>query len=166
MQQRWTLLVNGWPVLVLCATIVFAQETAGPPWAPNSKALEATLAYGQSLTQWGLLILGGSVAILLGTSYHAPRHRLVRLSYVLFLPGWILLGLSMLSGTTASRVYLAFLWGAGNNPEATAAKIDAEIFCQLRFIEFAILTFGTWLVVYLVWWVFLRPAEQPNRVAQ
>ncbi|HME01194.1 MAG TPA: hypothetical protein VKM93_28260 [Terriglobia bacterium] len=144
--------------LALYGTTIFAQAAQAVK-VLDPKALEASMGFAQSLTQWALLILGGSVAILVGTSYHAPKKLFFRYSYFLFFGGWLFLGRSMLCGANVNRAYLAYLWNASDNPEAYAT-INAEAFCQLSAMECALGIFGMWLLLYLVWWVLFRPREQ------
>jgi hypothetical protein len=54
--------------------------------------LKEVVEYASSLSQMALAVVGGTIAVLLGTSYLRPAHLLMRAIYFLFLPGWYCLG--------------------------------------------------------------------------
>lgn len=134
------------------------------------KPFEAALDLTKKLVDWALLILGGSIALLLGTSHAYPANFWLRLVYVLFPAGWILLAASMNYGVRAQRAYLALLFRA--DPAAaekmeerlTRAKqiLAEDTYQQIRYLKAGLLVFALWLTVYLVWWLAgldLQPAK-------
>jgi hypothetical protein len=58
-------------VIFLIATSVASLYSAQPdqPQITDVKAFEGIVAFSQSLSGWALLIAGGSIVILVGTSY-------------------------------------------------------------------------------------------------
>jgi hypothetical protein len=54
--------------------------------ADGSKFFEAAQALAQSLSQWDLLIIAGSMVVIVSTSYYRPARRKIRAAYLLFLP--------------------------------------------------------------------------------
>ena len=143
------------PLLMLSALCCFAQAPGGKDFDP-AKAFEATVSYSQSLTEWALLIFGGSVVIVVGTSYVRPRKRWVRSTYFLFMFGWACLGLSMYYGSQVQRVYLAHLWSSEVSLSEARATINKETFMQIKCLKWALGVFGTWLWVYLCWWILQK----------
>ena len=106
---------------------------------------------------WALSILGGTIAAIIGTSYLSPQKKKLRMWYLLFIPGWILLALSIYYCDKISRRNIA----AGFVPEEKLLDIVRAMtsdyqFQQLFFFA-AIIVFVLWLLVYLIWWVFMQP---------
>jgi hypothetical protein len=106
------------------------------------------------VVNWCLCLTGGSIATLLGSIYVRPVGKKMKLSYFLFLLGWIFLG-------------IAFKYGADLGNESVSVEQHGEskyidIFFQMRndyssqlsYFNFALYTFGTWLFIYLLWWIF------------
>ena len=59
------------------------------------------------LVTWALAIVAGSVATIVSTSYLRPMNRAMRCIYLLFIPGWLFLGLSIYYGERISRRLMA-----------------------------------------------------------
>lgn len=137
--------------------VAIAPDTS--PVSPKLKILEAAVAMAQSLSQWALVIIGGTLAIIVGTSYYRPDSRRVRAIYLLFVPAWILLALSISNGSLIQRRYLAYLFLNPENPSSQAtvtqiiSKVNDEAYWQLITLEWALLCLGVWLLFYLVWWI-------------
>lgn len=111
------------------------------------------LSYSQSLTQWALLLLGGTVAIMVGTEFHRPALRWVRCLWGLFIPGWGCLLMSTLRGTTVQRFYLGYAMGSRSLMD-TARDMNDSSYDQGWWFRLALLPFAFWLVGYLAWWIF------------
>jgi hypothetical protein len=132
----------------------------------NSKFFEAALSLAQSLSQWDLLILGGSLVVIVSTSYYRPKNLKVRAAYYLFIPTWLCLAVSLYAGIVVQRHYVAYLVAARptrpNQPETpeiakeiseiAAATSDASRF-QIYALEAALLFGALWLLIYIVWWI-------------
>jgi hypothetical protein len=119
----------------------------------KSKALEATVSYAQSLTQWALLIVAGTAVILIGSEYHRPSSRPLLFTYFLFIPGWISLILSMYKGARVQQVYLAYLWTAKPDWTKSMSSVNTDALWQIRGMQTGVAVFGVWLLVYLFYWV-------------
>lgn len=126
----------------------------------DPKAFEAGASYAQSLVQLSLLIAGGTIAILVGSSYIRPKHRGVRYAYFLFVFGWIFLGLSMYYGFRTQRDYLGYLWAAKVDPHDVLRAMNTDAYKQLSWMERSLVIFGLWLLVYLIWWVLHKGSSQ------
>jgi len=119
----------------------------------DSKAFEAGVSYSQSLTQLALLVVVGTLAVLLGTSYRRPANRFIRYAYFMFIPGWAGLALSIYCGGLVQRSYLGYLWRPKADPAKVLQTMNADAYCQLSSMEWSLAIFGVWLVVYLLWWI-------------
>jgi hypothetical protein len=130
----------------------------------DSKFFEAAQTLAQSLSQWDLLILAGSLVIVVSTSYYRPRDRRVRAAYFLFIPTWFCLALSVYQGINVQRSYVAYLVAARGTPAASLLNEIAENMTdatrrQILSLEIALLFTGAWLIIYIVWWIF---SNQPQ----
>ena len=91
------------------------------------------------------------------TSFIAPKEKKIKLSYLLFLPGWILLGTSIYFGNKVERGYLAALHLAESSGRyEVAVRMNNSYKLQQNLLMFGMGIFGVWLIVYLFWWVFKR----------
>lgn len=131
----------------------------------DSKFFEAAQALAQSLSQWDLLIIAGSLLVIVSTSYYRPESRRVRAAYLLFLPGWASLAFSIYQGIQVQGSYVAFLVAARRNPndhakfDHIALNMEDATRRQIQGLEFALLCLALWLLVYIVWWVFSEKAQ-------
>jgi len=125
----------------------------------DPKSLEAAVALSQTLTQWAFLIMGGSVVILVGTSYYRPTGRFARGSYLLFVPGWIFLASSVYRGIMVQRANLGFLFFPGPDVAGFRKTINRDAYGQIASMEWGLAIFGLWLFIYLCWWVFRAGAQ-------
>ena len=82
----------------------------------DSKFFEAALSLAQSLSQWDLLILGGSLVVIVSTSYYRPKTLKVRAAYFLFIPTWLCLAISVYQGIAVQRSYVAYLVASRSTP--------------------------------------------------
>jgi hypothetical protein len=129
----------------------------------ESKFFEAVQSLAQGLSQWDLLIIAGSMVIIVSADYYRPAQRKMRLTYLIFLPSWILLALSIYQGTKLQGAYVAYLMAAlrkDTDPQraviinSIVAKVNTEVLLQIRYLEVALLCLALWLVIYICWWVF------------
>jgi hypothetical protein len=107
------------------------------------------------LSGWALAILGGSILILVSTSYIRPADKKIRLIYLLFIPGWFFLAYSMYFGDSISRQYIAAVFTPDEQTLLTiGSNINREFARQLNNFGLGITVFVVWLAVYLCWWIF------------
>lgn len=132
----------------------------------DSKFFEAAQALAQSLSQWDLLIIAGSLVIIVSTSYYRPDSRKMRAAYLLFLPAWSLLAYSIYQGIKVQGSYVAYLVALRKTPinHATLDKIAANMEDatrnQITGLEYALICLAAWLLVYIGWWVFSEKAAK------
>lgn len=146
--------------ILSASVLLLAQFQADGTLAPTKvKFLEAAVAFAQTLTQWALLIIGGTLAVIVGTSYYRPDSTKTRAIYLLFVPAWVLLAFSISNGSAIQRRYLAFLFLPLNNAnyqgtvKEILAKINMEAYRQLVTLEWALVCLAVWLFLYLIWWM-------------
>jgi hypothetical protein len=107
---------------------------------------------------WALSIIGGSIATILGTSYLSPQIKRFRMVYLLFIPGWALLSISIYYGDLVSRRYIAAGFVAPEQLSDIVRAMNADYEMQQWTLFAAIVVFIIWLISYLVWWIFFRPS--------
>jgi hypothetical protein len=115
------------------------------------------------LSTSALAIFGGTVAVIVGTSYRRPKQLRWRLPFLLFVPGWILLGHSMYLGNTIASRYLAATMVKQSEWMAIATRVNDDYGNQQASLLAALFFFGAWLVVYLLYWVL---SDAPDEEAK
>jgi hypothetical protein len=150
-------------------TVLFVLIASTSLWAdsqPSSdisaKAFEGAVSLTQTLTQWAFLIFGGSIALLVGSSHRRPRGR-IKFAYFLFVPGWILLGISLFWGRSVQGVYLAFLFQVNQNMAQLKQAANHDAYCQMLFLEMGLGCFALWLLIYILWWVLTDFEQDKNK---
>jgi hypothetical protein len=124
------------------------------------EGLSAISAGASTLTGWTLAILGATTAGFVGSKYLRPTGKL-RCLYLLFIPGWFLLGISMWFGEKVARRAIAAAFAAKDEQKllAIGQQINADYDCQRFFFQFALIFFVFWLVGLLLWWVLRKETE-------
>lgn len=138
-----------------------------PPSAPavdDSKFFEAAQSLAQSLSQWSLLIIAGSLVLIVSTSYRRPQNRKIRAAYFLFIPMWCCLALSIYQGIMVQRSYVAYLVASRSTPTAQTLNSIAEAITnatrvQIGALEISLLIGALWLLIYIVWWICSNQSE-------
>lgn len=120
--------------------------------AVNDDALKLAVTNAEAITQWALLVVGGTVAILVGSEFRRPKSATVRWCFTLFVPGWLALLRSMYVGSLVSRAYIGRLSGVSDAATATRL-INDNWYLQIWWFGLAMAVLGAWLVVYLLWWI-------------
>jgi hypothetical protein len=126
----------------------------------QTKALEAAVALQNTLTGWAFLIIGGSLLLILGTSYYRPLSRGMRLTYLFFVPGWGLLAASIYKGTQVQGVYLASLF----SDQKLGSVLSDDLSNQIVYLQAGLSFFGCWLIIYLFWWIFSGRTSEKEKV--
>jgi len=132
----------------------------------DSKFFEAAQGLAQSLSQWDLLIVGGSLVIIVSTSYYRPASLRMRAAYLLFLPAWCCLAYSIYQGIVVQRSYVAYLVaarGKANTQDtimAIAKRMETATAGQIDGLQYALVCLGAWLLAYMAWWVLTDKIEK------
>jgi hypothetical protein len=137
-----------------------------PPQTPidDAKFFEAAQTLAQSLSQWSLLIIGGSLIMVVSTSYRRPQNRKVRAAYFLFIPMWCCLAMTIYQGIVVQRSYVAYLVASRSTPtqqtlNGIAENITNATRNQIIALESALLIGALWLLIYIVWWICSNQTE-------
>ncbi len=120
-------------------------------------ALKQIMDSSSQLSGWALAIVGGSVAVIVSTSYRRPEALRWRLLYLLFLPGWICIGYSLYLGNELVGKYLAAITVRNKELVVTIASNVNDIYSDQRvYLLYSLVFFGLWLLIYLLSWIFVE----------
>jgi hypothetical protein len=119
--------------------------------------LEKIVGASDKLSGWGLSIVGGSIVALISSSYLKPTTLKAKQIYLLFVPGWIFIFLSLYYGNNLMQDYIGSLFYIKNETE----KFYQSMLCvnkyysgQIRFFVIGLVFFATWLIAILLWWIY------------
>jgi hypothetical protein len=125
---------------------------------PDNRILDGikTMSEGSNtILGWVLAIIGGSILIIVSTSYIRPVDKKIRLIYLLFIPGWSFLTISLYYGDKINRRKIAAaLVGDEGILKNIGYEINKEFSSQLLYFNIGISIFIVWLIIYLIWWIF------------
>lgn len=116
------------------------------------------------VSTWALSVVGGTVLVIISDSYFQPQEQIYKIPYLLFIAGWLYIAISMYYGLNISgRVMAAELYKKDNEKlKAIFTKANNDFDCQLIFFKAALVTFGVWLILYLLWWILIfTPQTKP-----
>ena len=107
---------------------------------------------------WSLSIIGGSVLIIISTSYIQPTGKILY-SYFLFALGWLCLGTSIFFGEMLTRIYIAGITVADYDLDGIkkiGVEADKKFNSQIRWFRIGIITFSIWLITFLIWFILFK----------
>lgn len=137
--------------------VVSLLEVAAPAppefWRSGIKAVADSSA---QMVTWALAVGGGSILTIVSTSYLRPP-RSIRFVYLLFVPGWICLGVSIYFADAISRGHLAAQLGNPKFLRDIARQMNSEYAAQQDCLSYALALFALWLLIFLLWWLFGEP---------
>jgi hypothetical protein len=142
---------------------VIAFSGFAPVESFDPKSFDAAVSLAQSLTQWGFLIIAGSVLTLVGTSYYRPGHTVIRWSYLLFLVAWFSMGWSIFEGIRVQMANVARLFQS--NPDLLEFRrvMTHDANGQITYMEISLCLFGMWLLFFSLWWIFHNEPKTVSR---
>jgi hypothetical protein len=108
------------------------------------------------LSAWALVVGGGTVAVIVSTSYRRPDSIWWRLPYLLFLPGWAFIACSLQLGSNLVGKYLASLMVHKEQIDVIASQINDLYSDQRAYLLYSLGCFGLWLLIYLINWIFFK----------
>ena len=120
---------------------------------PELESMKTAIGFSQSLSQWSVLIIGGSVAALVASSNWRPARRKVRFIYLLFLPALGFLLESAYYGVAAQRNCLAMMLLANADTDGAKIELNEHLGLQLVTMQRGILFIGLRFFAFLVWWI-------------
>lgn len=129
----------------------------------TDKDFTSVVSFSQSLSQWAVGIIAGSVALLLSTSNWRPKKLPVRLIYFLFLPAWGLLLYSLKEAVDVQRNVLALSRLANPDVHGILLEMNNNLYDQIIWMQIALGILCLWLVAYLFWWVFDRELDASTK---
>lgn len=121
-----------------------------------SLATKEVVAHSSQLTTWALSVFAGTIAAIISTSYIRPKEITLRISSLLFIPGWACLSISIYHGEQLARKYLASIMVEQDAAINIISEINDVFSDQRMYFYFALIFFGAWLVVFLLQWVFVQ----------
>lgn len=125
------------------------------PSAPATDSLKTVIDFSQSLSQWSVLLIGGSAAAMLGSSNWRPGRLLVRISYLVLIPAAIvLLFTSIHYGVAAQQNCLALMLLPKPDVSGATTELNDHLLSQLTYMQRGLYCLGVWFLVFLFWWVF------------
>jgi hypothetical protein len=124
--------------------------------ASELDTLKTVINFSQGLSQWSVLLIGGSVAALLGTSNWRPRKLWVRAIYVLFVPALAFLFSSAYYGVAAQRNCLALMLIVNADVPGAKSELNGNLRWQLTDMQIGFSFLGVWFLAFLLWWIFDR----------
>lgn len=123
------------------------------------QALKEVLESSIQLSGWAVGIGGATVAVIIGTSHNRPDRLLFRLPYLLFLPGWFCIGLSIYLGNKIVGAHLATRFNSSLINQISE-QINGFYGYQRTFLLWSLVFFGVWLVFYTLMWIFLKQLHE------
>jgi hypothetical protein len=119
----------------------------------DENAIQVIISGSNSITTWSMSIIAASLLAIISSSYVKPVGKWTKLIYLVFIPGWIYLALAINAGNIIVRRSMM----ATLNPARISfiiEKINDDYAQQLNDFNMALIFFGIWLLLYLIWWVF------------
>ena len=121
--------------------------------------LKQVMDSSAELSAWALAIGGGTVAVIVSTSYRRPTLLLLRLPYLLFVPGWICIAYSLYLGNKVVRKYLASIMVRQEQVASIASQVNDLYAYQRSHLLYSLIFFGVWLLIYLISWIFVESIQ-------
>nr|VFK59874.1 MAG: hypothetical protein BECKTC1821F_GA0114240_103816 [Candidatus Kentron sp. TC] len=121
-----------------------------------SQVTKEVVVYSSRLTTWALSVFAGTIAAIISTSYIRPSAIQLRISNLLFIPGWVCLSFSIHNGEQLVRKYLASIMVKSDAVINITSKINNVFSDQRLYFYVALMFFGAWLLVFLLQWVFVQ----------
>ena|SRR5689334_2044494 len=139
-----------------------AASSATPDYERISTGLKALVDISTGLNGWALLILAGTLAVMLSTSYRKPPFPYRLIFLVVLPPLWYLVRV-LERGNHVQSTYVAMLLRPRVDQIARdhLAEANTALADQVRFFEIAVVLIAVWLALYLMWWIFLDRPQQP-----
>lgn len=115
--------------------------------------LKEVLISSTQLTTWALGVGAGSVALIVSTSNHRPDSIYHRISYLLFIPGWLCIGYTVYLGNLIASKYLASTM-VEKKISIISSNINDLYSEQQYFLLISLSIFFIWLLIFTITWVF------------
>ena len=116
-------------------------------------ALKVVADGSSQLVTWALALAAASVAAIVGSGYLQPS-KAWRGIYLLFLPAWLFVGISVYFGNLLARRYMAAVLVRKENLPAIAQAMNTDFGKQQLMLSIALAFFAVWLICFLLWWIY------------
>ena len=139
------------------------EASPGAP-CPTSRDLRgglmAATEQAKDLTTMAIAVAGGTIIVILQTSYLRPTQWALRTAYLLFPIGWFFLGKSIYYGSRLRAVYHSYLLSPKTNIACFAREAGDDAQRQIDCLTCALFVFTIWLTLYLIWWIWSNPTPK------
>ena len=119
--------------------------------------------HSSQISTWAIAVFGGTIATIISTSYIRPSDFRLRLSALLFIPGWVCLSFSIYYGEQLTRKYLATMMVESPKVLEIASDINNLFSNQRFYLLLSLVFFGAWLLVFLLQWVFVTTLVEEKK---
>lgn len=112
------------------------------------------------LKDTSLTVLAGSIILLLGSDYVKPIQSKAKLMYLLFIPAWISLAISIYFSSEIATINACII--SFKNLDDIKALIFEQggIYAAYRYQSYSFLSgmlfLFIWLISYLLWWIYIE----------
>jgi hypothetical protein len=142
---------------LLTLTLAAAAASDTEQTAHLLTAIKAVSSGSNSMYSLGLTVIGATIAAIISTSYLRPAPKRIRLIYLLFLPGWVLIGASIFFGDKIARRNIAAHFARSTQQLVPITEgMNADYLWQRDLMAAGLGALGIWLALYLLWWIFGR----------
>jgi hypothetical protein len=128
----------------------------------NCEALEGITDLSQTFTTWTFSALAGSFLAIIGNSHIRPSALKHRLVYLIFIPAWIALALSIWYGTSVQRRIAACGILNDEHIEGSVRASSWDFGIQINSFLVGMGLLALWLGAYLLWWVYNKQMDRPS----
>ena len=114
------------------------------------------IQHSSSIINWCLNIIGGSILVIISSDYVRPLNKKIRLFYLLFIPGWCLLGYTIKLGINIANYEIMSTIMQKDKVQLLqiTANMGFDYSRQLLFFNLGLACFGIWIVSFLISWIF------------
>lgn len=110
------------------------------------------------IISWTLSIIGGTILTIISTEYVEPVG-CIKYFYLLFIVGWLFLAKSIYHGQKITRIFIAGFTVNETDKQAIneiGKKIDTNFAHQIESFRNGIIIFTSWLIIFLIWFIFKK----------
>ena len=109
---------------------------------------------GKTVIGWCLAVLGGYILVIISSSYLHPKFPGSRFVYLLFLPAWIFLGLTLNCARNIIGYYAGEELRADGISKVSVLFMNCLGWYQYKYLFISLGFFGVWLITILLLWVY------------
>ena len=116
----------------------------------------AIVQHSGTIVSWCLSIVGGSILVIVSNEYVRPVGKIMKLLYLLFLPGWFFLALTIQHGINIGdhEIMASLMQKDEEKSLQILAKMGNEYSKLLSCFNLGLLFFSIWIVAFLLFYIF------------